>query len=244
MLEAGSEQYQALPEQNSLLRMASSPARPSAGIVYSPDAAMQARARVKKNGKRTAPRVAPVVKPKPVARPVDDEPEFVKRGRAREAGGRTRTQLFAGGCVLLVVLFAVQFFASSRDVLAARYPALRPLAASLCAAFDCRVKLPTQIDTLSIETGELQTLGDGAFTYATLLRNQGALVQAWPSLELTLHDANDKPLVRRVFTPQEYLPTGARPATGFAAHTEQAVKLSFQLSQLKPSGYHIAIFYP
>ena len=209
---------------------------------------MQARVRGTKGGKRAAPAVAPAVKPKPkpkpAPRPVDDEPEFVKLGRAKEEGGRTRAQLFAGGCVLLVVLLAVQVFASSRNVLAARYPALRPLAASLCAAFSCRVSLPMQIDALSIETGELQTLGDGAFTYTTLLRNQGTLVQAWPSLELTLHDANDKPLVRRVFTPQEYLAADAKPATGFAAHTEQAVKLSFQLNRLTPSGYHIAIFYP
>jgi len=68
-------------------------------------------------------------------------------------------------------------------------------------------------------------------------------VQAWPSLELTLHDANDKPLVRRVFSPRDYLSAGTA-AGGFAGRTEQPVKLSFQLADLKPSGYHIAIFYP
>jgi hypothetical protein len=47
--------------------------------------------------------------------------------------------------------------------------------------------------------------------------------------------------VRRVFAPADYLPKGA--AAGFAAHGEQAVKLYFQLDQLKPSGYHIAVFY-
>jgi predicted Zn finger-like uncharacterized protein len=246
-LSAGAEQYAPLPEQNSLLRMPSSAPRKSAGIAYSPEAVVQARTSGKKNKARPKPAPAPVVKTAP--RPVEaDEPEFVKLGRAKEAGGRTRTQLMAGGCVLLAVLLAVQLFASSRDVLAARYPALHPLASSLCAAFGCRVNLPTQIDTLAVETGELQTLGNGAFTFTTLLRNQGTLVQAWPSLELTLHDANDKPLVRRVFTPREYLASSGAGANvaggGFVAHTEQAIKLSFQLNQLKPSGYHIAIFYP
>ena len=188
----------------------------------------------------------PVVKarPKPKPAPVDpDEPTFVRQGRAKEAASPTRTRLLAAGCALLVLLLLGQLFMSSRDLLVARYPALHPVASSLCAAFGCRVSLPTQIDTLAVETGELQTLGNGAFTYTTLLRNQGTLVQAWPSLELTLIDPNDKPLVRRVFAPRDYL-GGGTAAGGFAGRTEQTVKLSFQLADLKPSGYHIAIFYP
>jgi len=246
--EASAEQYVPLPEADpvagpvSLLRMPSSPPRQSAGIAYSPDAAMQARIRGKK-GNRRAP-AAPVVKAKPKPLPVDpDEPTFVRQGRAREAASPTRTRWLAAGCAVLVLLLAGQLLMSSRDLLVARYPVLHPVASSLCAAFGCRVSLPTQIDTLAVETGELQTLGNGAFTYTTLLRNQGTLVQAWPSLELTLHDANDKPLVRRVFAPRDYLSAGTA-AGGFAERTEQTVKLSFQLADLKPSGYHIAIFYP
>jgi hypothetical protein len=33
-------------------------------------------------------------------------------------------------------------------------------------------------------------------------------------------------------------------ARGFGPRSEQAVKLSFELNQVKASGYHIAIFYP
>jgi len=250
LLDSDDEQYAPLPEQNSLLRMPSAAPRESAGIAYSP-AAAQARARSKK-GSRSAPPVPgaapkPKLKPQPAPRPADaDEPEFVKLGRAREESGRLRTQLMAAGCVVLAIVLAVQLFASSRDVLAARYPAVRPLALSLCAAFGCRIALPAQIDTLAVETGELQTLGNDTYTFTTLLRNQGTLVQAWPNLELTLHDAANKPLVRRVFAPRDYLPTPAQAAAGagFAARTEQPVKLSFRLNGLTPSGYHIAIFYP
>jgi predicted Zn finger-like uncharacterized protein len=236
----------ALAGPSSMLRMPSSPPRKSAGIAYSPDAAMQARIRGKKGNRKTPAMPAPKARPKPKPRPtpVDpDEPTFVRQGRAKEAGNPTRTRLIAGGCVLLVVVLAAQLFMASRDLLAARYPALHPLASSICAAFGCRVSLPAQIDTLAVETGELQTLGNGAFTYTTLLRNQGTLVQAWPSLELTLADANDKPLLRRVFAPREYL-SPVVSAGGFAGRSEQTVKLSFQLADLKPSGYHIAIFYP
>ena len=71
-----------------------------------------------------------------------------------------------------------------------------------------------------------------------------SLAQAWPHIELTLTDANDKPLVRRVFKPAEYLPRDAAPAKGFAGRSEQPVKLYFELNQIKASGYHIAVFYP
>ena len=101
-----------------------------------------------------------------------------------------------------------------------------------------------QIDALSIETGELQTIGADTFSLTTLLRNQSALNQAWPHIELELTDAVDKPLVRRVFSPREYLPAGQNPANGFGARSEQPVKLYFQLNDVKASGYHIAVFYP
>jgi hypothetical protein len=133
---------------------------------------------------------------------------------------------------------------SFRNVWAARFPAAKPALATACALLGCRVQLPTQIDNLAIETGELQTLGATAYSLTTQLRNNGDLVQAWPSIELALTDANDKPLLRRVFKPAEYLAPGARTGTGFAPRAEQPIKLYFELDQLKPSGYHIAIFYP
>jgi predicted Zn finger-like uncharacterized protein len=176
--------------------------------------------------------------------PEIDEPEFVKRGRQQEQSGKTRRILMAAGSLLLLLGLAGQAAYTFRNLLAARYPVAKPALAAGCKLIGCRVELPAQIDNLVIETGELTTLGGSTYALATLLRNQGALVQAWPHIELALTDANDKPMLRRVFTPAEYLPQGATPATGFGARAEQPVKLYFRLDQLKPSGYHIAVFYP
>ncbi len=149
------------------------------------------------------------------------------------------------GAAVLALLLLAQGVSTFRNVLAARYPAARPALAGACAVIGCKIELPAQIDALAVETGELQALdANGTFSFTTLLRNQGELVQAWPHLELDLTDANDKPLVRRVFTPADYLPPGSAPAKGFAARSEQPVKLYFQLNQIKASGYHLAIFYP
>ena len=186
--------------------------------------------------------VAPVAAAEPP--PGEHEPEFVKQIRLKERTGPTRRIVMGVGSALLVLALAAQVVGTFRNVLAARYPQAKPLLAGACAVLGCKVELPAQIDALSVETGELQSLGANTFSFTTLLRNQGSLAQAWPHLELALTDANDKPLVRRVFTPAEYLPPGVVPAKGFGPRSEQPVKLFFELNQLKASGYHIAIFYP
>lgn len=176
--------------------------------------------------------------------PEIDEPEFVRRGRQREQSGKTVRIALIAASVLLLLALVLQSMVSFRDVLAARYPALRPALASTCAVFGCKVGLPARPDALAIETGELITLGGNAYTFSTVLRNGGNLPLAWPSIELTLNDASDKPLVRRVFGPRDYAPQLADAATGFGARAEQPVKIHFRLEGLEPSGYHIAVFYP
>jgi hypothetical protein len=105
-----------------------------------------------------------------------------------------------------------------------------------------------QIKSLSIELGELQTLSATTFSYATVLHNNSGSVQAWPNIELMLSDGADKAVLRRVFAPPEYLGREHKQeqitSEGFAARSEQAVKLYFELAQINASGYHIAVFYP
>jgi len=179
-----------------------------------------------------------------VRAPEADEPEFLRRGRQRERSGKTRRIALATGSTVLLVALALQSAFTFRDVLAARHPELRPTLESACALVGCSVGLPLRADALAIETGELITLGGGAYTFTTMLRNGGDMTLAWPSLELTLNDSDDRPLVRRVFAPSDYLGRGFDPANGFGARAEQPVKIHFRLEGVNPSGYHIAVFYP
>jgi predicted Zn finger-like uncharacterized protein len=218
----------------------SAPADPMSTQPRPPLRSRSAESKAARRSKLTPTKIAP---PK-LRAPEIDEPEFVKRSRQQEQSGKTRRLLLAVGSSVLLLVLAGQSVVTFRNVLAARYPGAKPALVSACAVLGCRVELPARIDNLTIEQGELTALGANTYSLATLLHNQESLVQAWPHIELTLTDTNDKPLVRRVFTPAEYLPQGSAPATGFAARAEQPVKLYFQLDQLKPSGYRIAIFYP
>jgi predicted Zn finger-like uncharacterized protein len=198
------------------------------------------RSRLGRRSKLTPTKIAP---PK-LRVPEIDEPEFVKRGRQHERTGKRRRILMAVGSVVLALALVAQAVATFRNDLAARFPGMKPALSGLCSALGCRVELPARIENVTIETGDLQTLGNNTYLLTTLLHNQAGLTQAWPAIELALSDANDKPLLRRVFTPAEYLPKGVAPAAGFGPHAEQPVKLYFQLDQLTPSGYHIFVFYP
>jgi len=208
--------------------------------------AAEARAR---RVKAAPPRIDEVPKPPPPPpppkpKPDIDEPEFVRSTRQREASSKTTRIALAVGSVLLLIALVVQAAVSFRDVLAARHPGLRPMLVSTCALFGCSVNLPARPEQLVIETGELITLGGNAYTFSTVLRNQGDMALAWPSLELTLNDLDDKPLVRRVFAPRDYAAAAAAAPTGFAARGEQQVRIHFRLEGAEPSGYHIAVFYP
>jgi hypothetical protein len=202
------------------------------------------RARAAESRARRSKLTPTKIEPPKLRVPESDEPEFVRRSRQRAQSGKAVRIAMAAGSALLLLALAAQAAYSFRDTLAARYPGMRPALTSLCGVLGCRVGLPANIEKLVIETGELTTLGGNAYSYTTLLRNEGALVQAWPSIELTLSSADDKPLVRRVFGPKDYLPASVPQAAGIAARAEQPVRLHFRLEGVEPSGYHIAVFYP
>ena len=173
-----------------------------------------------------------------------EEPGFIKRDRRRQKFGKAATIAMSLGTLLLLATLAAQGLTTFRNQIAAALPPLKPALTAACNALGCKIELPAQIDDLGIEQGELQTLSETTFSFATQLRNQSATAQAWPHIELVLDDASDKAVLRRVFTPRDYLGADVALDKGFAPHTEQSVKLYFELKQLKASGYHIAVFYP
>jgi len=175
-----------------------------------------------------------------------DEPDFVLSARRKQRLGGTLRWAMWGAAALLLVGLAGQSTYFFRDQLAARLPQLKPALVGACAKIGCSVGLPMKIDSISIEANELQAVDPARnlFSLNLLLRNRSDTVQAWPNIELTLNDGNEKAIARRVFTPRDYLSASADPAQGFASDQEQPVKLGFELLQLKASGYRVYLYYP
>ncbi|OGB20858.1 MAG: hypothetical protein A3I66_19865 [Burkholderiales bacterium RIFCSPLOWO2_02_FULL_57_36] len=174
------------------------------------------------------------------------EPDFVRRARRQQQIGRTLRILASVGSVLLMITLVGQTVYAFRNQIAAWLPQATPMLIQACARVGCDVGLPTQIDAVSIESSELQSLvpNQNTFVLNTLLRNRSSIAQAWPSIELTLNDANEKAIARRVFSPREYLVSANDLSKGFGPNSEQAIRVFFELSDLKASGYRVYLFYP
>lgn len=195
---------------------------------------------------KTLDELRPGFRPTPAETPEEDEPEFVRKGRRKQRLARTSRIVMSVGSLLLLIGLIGQGAYAFRDILAAASPKMKVMLTQACQSLGCEVRLPAQIDGILLESSDFQSLPDHANTLVLtmLLRNQSRTVQAWPQIELTLNDANDKPIARRVLSPQDYLPAGQDPKQGFPSHSEQPVKTYLQVSQLKPDGYRLYLFYP
>ncbi len=147
--------------------------------------------------------------------------------------------------LLLISLIgqATYFF---RVDLAARYPNLKPALLAYCHLLRCELPLPQQAESMSIEASDLQTVPehDDQIILNALLRNRAPYSQAFPYLELTLNDNQDRPLARRIFHPDHYLPRTENTHTGLSANHEVIIKLPLNIHDLKATGYRLALFYP
>jgi len=178
--------------------------------------------------------------------PEADEPEFVKRERKKQSRSRGMRLAMGSMSFLLLLMTILQAGYIFRDQIAVRVPESKPLLQSACTYLDCKVELPAQIDSISIESHQIATLATRKDTseLSLLLRNSATIVQRWPQLEMTLIDESNNPLARRVFAPREYLPAAIDERKGFPAGSEQPVKVYFEFTDAKPANYHVDVFYP
>lgn len=163
--------------------------------------------------------------------------------RATEAARTPRWPWWLGVIFALIALI-LQATLHYRTDLATKYPAARPWLEALCAHAHCVVELPSNPDLVSIEASDLHPGRKGELELTATLKNRADYTQAWPHLELTLTDGIDKPIVRKIITPNEYLPPSQLEAAGFAANSDQSVQLALDPGTLPAAGYRLYLFYP
>ena len=190
---------------------------------------------------RTPPRLAPVL-----PEPPSEVPDFLARERQEQGAQRVpRPVLWCIGA-LLALLLAGQLVYAARTPIAANFPHTRATLDAACRMLGCQIGLPMQIESVSIESSEFQPVPNrrDQFMLGVVLRNRSTTVEAWPAIELSLNDASDRTVGRRVILPREYLPPGLATARGFSAGSEQPLKVYFDLARLPASGYRVYLFYP
>ncbi|MHB8786670.1 MAG: DUF3426 domain-containing protein [Thauera sp.] len=161
---------------------------------------------------------------------------------------RTHPVLAALGGMLAIALAALlgaQTIYLYRMEIARELPGLRPLLTEACMRAGCTVPYPQDADRIAIEASDLQAEPGrpGHYLLHTTLNNRAEYPQQWPQLELTLTDAGDNPMSRRVLAPAEWLPAGET-GEAFPARKAIEVRLPFQVEGQAPTGYRIYAFYP
>lgn len=141
-------------------------------------------------------------------------PAFAKRGR------RTRERRdgpWLAGCALLLLTLAgeIAWAEQARWIGDARARAwLDPV----CAKLGCRLPLRHDATTLQLLSRDIRPHPSvpGALIISATLRNDAAFAQAFPTVEISLSDLDEKRIAMRRFRPREYLGDARSLAAGLA----------------------------
>ena len=175
--------------------------------------------------------------------PVADEPGFVRQARRQAFWQSTgvRVALVLGSVAAAGGLLA-QHAWQQRDTLAAEYPALAPALTKACKAVGCELQPRREIVDVVISGSGFKQLADAhEYQWSLTLENRSDAPVATPVAELTLTDAQDKPLLRRVV---DLKPLGA--PEQLQPRQEWSVNVPVQVQELSApvAGYRALVFYP
>lgn len=140
----------------------------------------------------------------------------------------------------LLLALAFQWFWIERHALVAAEPGVAKIWQAVCRTWGCAIS-PLQVrDGIVIENSSLTPREEGGFFLRWSWRNATSQTLQTPALELTLLNAQDKALVRRVVPVAEL---GA-PVSLAAGQTWDGQLHLMPEDGLMPSGYRLLSFYP
>jgi hypothetical protein len=113
----------------------------------------------------------------------------------------------------------------------------------MCEAIGCVLEAPQSPEFLQIEASAYDPLGEDMYRLSLTLRNRASWAIAHPAIELTITDASERPLVRRVLLPDDLGVQGEQ----MDAHSAQELTIYLRSTlAIAPglSGYRLTAFYP
>jgi len=171
------------------------------------------------------------------------EPGFVRQARRKAFWRRPAVRVaLVLGSLLGVGALAGQVMWGQRDALAVQHPSLAPALQALCAMAGCELQPRRQIgDVVISSSGFRQLPRSGQYQWSLSLENRSDFPVAMPAVELTLTDAQDKLLLRRVIRLDQF---GA--PVQIEGHGEWSVTAPVEVQGLEAAvaGYRALVFYP
>lgn len=170
------------------------------------------------------------------------EVSFVRAAR-RQAFWRQR---WVRGVLLLVALvslatLALQVAVQERDRIAAMDPRARPWLVKLCEPLRCEIAPPRQIADVVIDSSSFNKARGDSYQLALTMKNQASIPLAMPAVELTLTDAQDQPVLRRVLLPTDLAAPAELPARGEWSASAAVIVTT---GGARVAGYRLLAFYP
>lgn len=142
---------------------------------------------------------------------------------------------------VLLALLALQIGLESRHLLVGAFPQAASWLQSRCPADRCGLR---QISAVAIEDSSFTTTGPNLFHLSAMVANHSNLALDAPVLALTLTDAADQVLARKVYSPQDWgAPVASLPAAT-QAPAALWIKWEDPSSTQGVVGYRLQAYYP
>lgn len=208
-----------------------------------------------------AARTAPIDDPVPVGKTDalhprnNDEIEPSEQGSAdvsflRSFPAKARPQKLWVRTVLIVAsLFLLpgltfQFVLHERDRIATLFPQTKPLLETVCGYLNCSVSTLQQIDAIVVESSSFTRIRNDNYRLNFVIKNTAPYPLAMPALELTLTDAQDQAVFRRVLSASEF----NAGANALSAQSEWSGSVAINARSNggaeRIAGYRVMAFYP
>lgn len=149
----------------------------------------------------------------------------------RLPGARLRTPRWQWGMVAgLVALLLLQIAVADRARLAAD-AGTRPWIAGLCSVLRCSLPAWREPAAFSMLSRDVRPVPGqaGALQVQASIRNDARWAQAWPSLRLSLSDADGRVIGTNVFAPADYLDRATDPAA--TLEPGQSAQIAFRVRE-------------
>jgi predicted Zn finger-like uncharacterized protein len=190
-------------------------------------------------GALPAPEAAPAPAPAPTPVPVSSPAATVAPYQPTPAFGPGVLAVLG----LLLSLCALLAYAA-RGPLVHHWPALRPVVLQLCASLGCELPAVRDLRALTVQGSSLsQDSSTGHHRLRVQLRNASDGPVFMPALDVSIVDAQDEVLARRMFDAGELQPALSSVAPG----AEATVSVVLDLRALQPEGvasFRLSTFYP
>lgn len=167
---------------------------------------------------------------------------FVRTARRKAFWRRPAIRAGLGlGIALLLCTLGLQVTVQERNRIAAMAPGMRPWLQRLCAPLHCAVAPLQQIADVVIDSSSFVKGRGDSYQLALAIKNRAPIALAMPVVELTLTDAQDQPVVRRVLLPQDLAAPPELPASG---EWSASVAVIVTTGGARVAGYRLLAFYP